>query len=168
MTSRIAVACACVLVGLGAIVGVASTAGPPEGYAVFHDRGVRVELPTDFRAIRRDDGDVIVAVLGPDGAGVQVATVPTRGRSLAAYEQFRLQNVRTAAPGVQDVRREDVDVSGADEARRLTFRDGDRDVTMVIARDGERFSILSIDVPRGAGDELLDVESVEDSFAITG
>lgn len=168
MTTRIVAACLCVVAGLGAIVGVATTAGPPDGYDVFHDRDVRVYLPTDFRTVRQGERDIIVGVVGPDRDRVQVATVPTRGRSLARYEQFTLQNVRAAAPDAQDLRREDVDVPGADEARRLSFHDPgrDRDVTMVIARDGERFVTLSVDV-RG-GSSALDEQTVEDSFAISG
>jgi hypothetical protein len=86
---------------------------------------------------------------------------------MAAYERFTLQNVRNAAPGAQGLRREDTDVDGADEARRISFRDPDRDrdVTMVIARDDDRFVTLSID--ERAGSDALDVETIEDSFALT-
>ncbi len=170
MTARIAIACVCVLVGVGAIVAVASTAGPPEGYEVFHARDVRVYLPTDFRTVRRGQPDIIVGVVGPGRDSVQVAAVPTRGRTLAAYEQFTLENLRNAAPGATGLRREDVDVPGADEARRIAFHDPDRgrgrDVTMVIARDGDRFVTLSIDERAGSG--ALDEHAVEDSFAISG
>lgn len=167
MTTRILVACACVLVGLGAIVGVASTAGPPDGYEVFHDRDVRVDLPTRFGTVGVGDPNVIVAVAGPGRDSVQVTTAPSRGRSLAAFERATLQDVRTTAPDAQDLRREDVDVQGADEGRRLTFRnpDGDREVTLIIARDGNRFYTLAIDA--GGDGDALDANTVEDSFAIT-
>jgi hypothetical protein len=167
VNTRIAVACACVVVGVGAIVGVSATAGPPDGYAVFHDRDVRLDLPTDFRTVRRGQADIIVDVVGRDRDSVQVAEVPTRGRTLKAYEQFTLQNVRNAAPGATDLLRDDVDVPGADEARRIRFHDPgrDRDVTIVIARDGSRFVTLSID--ERAGSDALDEDTVEDSFAIS-
>jgi hypothetical protein len=169
MSARILVACACVLVGLGAIVAVASTAGPPDGYTVFHDRDVRVYLPTDFRTVAEGQRDVIVAVVSRDRArdSVEVATVPTRGRSLRAYELFTLQNVLRAAPEAQDVVRDDVDVPGADEARRLTYHDPDRDRdgTIITARDGDRFVTLAIDVD--AHSAALDGDAVEDSFAVT-
>jgi hypothetical protein len=169
MSARVAIACVCVLVGLGAIVGVSATAGPPDGYAVFHDRDVRVDLPTDFRTVRQDQGDIIVEVAGPARDRVEVAEVPVRGRTLAAYERLALENVRNAAPGVTSLRREDADVPGADEARRIAFhdpdRDRDRDVTIVIARDGARFVTLSIDVHSGSS--AVDEPTVEDSFTIT-
>jgi hypothetical protein len=166
MSTRIVVACVCVLVGLGAIVGVSATAGPPDGYVVFHDRDVRVDLPSDFRTVHRGQPDIVVAVVGGDRDGVEVATVPTRGRSLHEYELFTLQNVLRAAPNAQ-VERDDVDVPGADEARRITLHDPDRDrdVTIVIARDGDRFVTLSIDV--GAHSAAVDASTVEDSFTIT-
>lgn len=169
MNTRIVVACVCVLVGLGAIVGVSATAGPPDGYEVFHDRDVRVDLPTAFRTVRQGQPDIIVAVVGVGGDrvdGVEVATVPRRGRSLHEYELFTLQNVLRAAPNAQ-VARDDVDVPGADEARRITLHDPDRDrdVTLVIARDGDRFVTLSIDV--GAHSAAVDASTVEDSFTIT-
>ncbi len=166
--TRIVVACACVVVGLGAIVGVAATAGPPDGYEVFHDRGVRVDLPTGFRAVGGGGPTTVVAVAGPDRDGVQVTAVPTGGRSLHDQEIRTLQRARAAAPDAQDVARDDVDVPGADEARRITFHDPgrDRDVTIVIARDGDRFVTLSID--RAAHSAALDEQTVEDSFAISG
>jgi hypothetical protein len=166
MSARILVACACVLVGLGAIVAVASTAGPPDGYVIYHDRDVRVDLPDTFRTTSEGARDIVITAVGPQRDRIQIAAVPRRGRSLAAYERFTLQNVRNAAPGAQDLRREDTDVDGADEARRLSFHDPDRDrdVTMVIARDGDRFVTLSID--ERAGSDTLDEDTVEDSFAI--
>ncbi len=168
MSGRIAIACACVLVGVGAIVAVASTAGPPDGYAVFHARDVRVDLPSAFRTVHRGEPDIVVGVVGADRDSVQVAAVPTRGRTLAAYEQFTLQNVRNAAPAATGLQREDVKVPGADEARRIRFHDPDRDrdVTIVVARDGDRFVTLSID--ERAGSAALDEATVEDSFEITG
>jgi hypothetical protein len=167
MSARILVACACVLVGLGAIVAVASTAGPPEGYFIYQGRDVRVDLPDDFRTSQEGARDIVIAVVGPQRDRVQIAAVPRRGRSLAAYERFTLENVRNAAPDAQDVRREDTDVDGADEARRISFHDPDRDrdVTMVIARDDDRFVTLSIDERAGSG--ALDVDTIENSFALT-
>jgi len=170
MSTRLLVACACVVVGLAAIVGISSTAGPPDGYVVFHDRDVRVYLPDDFRTVAEGERDVIIAVVSRDRArdGVEVATVPTRGRSLRRYEIFTLENVLRAVPDAQDVAREDVDVPGADEARRLTYHDPerDRDATIITARDDDRFVTLSIDVD--AHSAALDQDAVEDSFAVTG
>jgi hypothetical protein len=169
MSARILVACACVVVGLGAIVAVASTAGPPEGYLIYHGRDIRVDLPDDFRTVAEGQRDVIIAVVSRDRNRdrVEVATVPARGRSTRDYDVFTLENVFRAAPNAEDVVREDTDVPGADEARRITYHDPDRDRdgTIVIARDGERFVTLSINVGSHSAD--LDVPTVEDSFAIT-
>jgi hypothetical protein len=167
MSARILVACACVLVGLGAIVAVASTAGPPDGYRVFADRAVRVYLPDSpgFHIRNLGQRDVFVETANRAGDAVLVAGVPVQGRSLADYERFTLENARMAAPDMRDLRREDVDVPGADEARRLTFDDPDRnhEATIVIARDDDRFVTLTVDT---AGD-VIDVDTIVDSFAIT-
>jgi hypothetical protein len=167
MSTRIAIACVCVLVGLGAIVAVASTAGPPDGYFVYHGRDVRVQLPDRFRTVAEGGPDVVIAVSGSGGDSVELTAVPRRGQTLRAYERSTLQGIRNDAPGAQDLRREDVDVPGADEARRIRFHDpdDDRDVTLVIARDDDRFVTLAID--ERAGSDALDEDTVEDSFALT-
>jgi len=168
MSPRVAIACVCVVVGLAAIIAISSTAGPPDGYVVFHERDVRVYLPDAFRTTAEGERDILIAVVGPDRDSVQVAVVPRRGRSMARYERFTLANVRNAVPSATDLRREDVDVPGADEARRMTLHDPDRDrdITIVIARDDKRFVTLSID--ERAGSDALDEGTVEDSFALTG
>jgi hypothetical protein len=167
MTARIAVACVCLVVGLAAIVGVASTAGPPDGYRVFADRDVRVYLPDspEFSVRNAGQRDIFVESSDDQGNGVLVAGVPRRGRTLSAYERFELENARMAAPRMEDLRREDVDVPGADAARRMTFHDPDRqhDATIIIAQDDDRFVTLTIDTAK----EAIDTQDVEDSFAIT-
>lgn len=167
MSARILVACACILVGLGAIVAVSSTAGPPDGYRVFADHDVRVYLPDSpgFRTRQAGQRDVFVETANRQGDAVLVVGVPVRRRSLTAYEQVTLANARMAAPDLEDLRREDVDVPGADEARRITFHDpdSDRDATIVIARDHDRFVTLTVDT----ADDAIDTKTVEDSFAIT-
>lgn len=170
MTSRVAVACACVLVGLGAIVGVASTAGPPDGYRVFHAHDIRVDLPISFETTTFGAPGVLADLAGPHRERITLTTKRARDRSLAAQELLALRQMRRVTPEVVNLRREDVDVPGADEARRITFRDvaHEVDVTTIIARDGDRYVTLSIEMPYGAGDEVLDADSVEDSFAITG
>jgi hypothetical protein len=169
MSQRILIACLLVLAGVGAIVAIATTAGPPDGYVAFHDRKVRAYLPADWRTIQRNQGPVIIDIAGPDRDTVELSAEPRRGRTLAQFETDTLDAIRSDAPDIQNLQREDTDVTGADEARKLTFHNQDLDVTLILARDGDRFVQLTInDVVDNGKDDSLDPKTVEDSFAVGG
>jgi hypothetical protein len=160
-TALISVALA--IVGVGLLLLVASTAGPPDGYQRFSERNVHVYLPDDFQVRARNEPDVVASASDGRGSAIEVTDVPAHGRSLDAF-------VRTARREIErrggDITGDDaVDVGGADDARELTIRypDIDFDTTRVVARLDDRFYTLIVaDATRRGPD--LDNATIADSF----
>lgn len=151
--------------GLGAIVGVATTAGPPDGYARFSSSGVHLYRPTALEVVSSGGSEVVLNARGPAGAVRVVSEPAERGRTLGATGRAAL----TAAGGGRVVRDESHDVTGADAAREVVAEDAQGQVrrTAVVAQRDNRVYVLTVSVRRGTPSSVLDAQTVVDSFYLT-
>jgi hypothetical protein len=150
------------VVGIGAIVAVASTAGPPDGYARFSSSGVHVYRPTALDVVASGGSSVVLNARGAEGS-VRIVKSPARGRgSLSSVGREAL----SSAGGGGVVRDASEDVTGADAAREVVVEDaaGRARRTAVVARRDEDLYVLTVSVRRGTPDSVLDAQTVADSF----
>jgi hypothetical protein len=158
-TALISVALA--VAGIGAIVAVASTAGPPEGYARFASEGAHVYRPTALRVVASGGRPVVLNVRGAQGA-VRIVTLPAESHALGPSARAALAE----AGGGRIASDEPADVTGADDAREVVADDAQQRTrrTAVIARQDDRVYVLTVSVRRGTPDSVLDSQTVVDSF----
>lgn len=168
MMRTAAISAALVVLGLGTIVALAPTAGPPDGYWVFDQDGVRVDLPDGLRSAPTGGRGVLIEVSDGHGDAVLVARVPRHGRSLDGYVGFTVQRIRGGRSPGRVVESEATDVPGAEDAQRIVadYPQRRRRTTQVIAESGERFVTLSVTVGRDTPDSVIDVDAVVDSFEV--
>ena len=145
--------------GVGAIVAVASTAGPPDGYARFSSSGVHVYRPTALDVVASGGSSVVLNARGSEGS-VRIVKSAVRGGQA-------LSSVGREALGTGDVVRDaSEDVTGADAAREVVVEDpsGRARRTAVVARRDDDLYVLTVSVRRGTPESVLDAQTVVDSF----
>lgn len=150
------------VVGLGAIVAVASTAGPPDGYARFSSEGVHVYRPTALEVVASGGSEVVLNARGSEGSVRIVRSAARGGRSLSSVGRDAL----TSVGGGDVVRDASEDVTGADAAREVVVEDrsGRTRRTAVVARRDDDLYVLTVSVRRGTPESVLDAQTVVDSF----
>ncbi|HWV84028.1 MAG TPA: hypothetical protein VNZ62_01165 [Capillimicrobium sp.] len=157
-----------VVAGLAGIVALSTTAGPPDGYWVFEQDGVRVDLPEHLRSEPSAGRDVLIKLGDGHGTGALVARVPRRGRTLERYVAFTVAGIRGGDDPGHVVDSEGTDVPGADDAHRLVVEYPDHGLrtTQVIAQAGSRFVTLSVTVRRDRPNGVVDTDEIVGSFEI--
>jgi hypothetical protein len=149
------------VVGVGAIVAVASTTGPPDGYARFSSGDVHVYRPLALTEVASGGSSVVLNARGAPGA-VRVITMPSKGRPLDPVAREALAQ----AGGGRIASDEKVDVTGADDAREIVSDDPERKVrrTVLVAQQDDRLYVLNVSVRRTTPENVLDGKTVVDSF----
>jgi hypothetical protein len=152
------------LVGLALLLFVASTAGPPDGYRRFSQRGAHVYLPDRLEIRATDQGETVVRAADRRGDMVEVTDVPTDRRSLAAF--VRLTRAGIAGRQGRITRDASIGVDGADEARelRIDYAGAGVHTTQLVARRGARFLTLTVAGAVRGGAAPFDANTVVDSF----